>query len=1277
MILLTSKQIDTRQDFQKIISYSSSNKTMVLVLLFLALVSCSALNLSHIHLLKKPGALNKFLCDPDHPLLTDTQLLLSPNVNHILSSSSFCLVSNISNIALRSTSLTPAIITCRHYNNSYESVGFGFYNVSGLMIENVHITQCGGPMPSTSTLYPNDTAFYFHEGQSVTLFVSYSSHITIFGVNINRYYGFAILLININNHVTFNNINITSTTGNLQCSEKVLTSCGGSGLIVYFSNFDKRIRELVAEVLVNKTIIKGNYNFVPYTDVNIAAQVHAKEPKAISAFAAGMTVIFSQGNYSANVLLSHGYWYGDVGGVFDGLAIIFSNSPVGNAAVTVTSSNFIHHIINGKIDTFRIGCLVTLTFNDEGTHHTPWDILTISDSTIKDRHNGQSLTDNDFNSYITSNQYNHSILHIITSTNESINLRIHLDHLVYLQSYIGIRNPFILSESQRHTNLKVILQCLQLHQLFWINSVNTALNTGKLVFVNTKSVFINGESNVFMHLTGSVIQAYNSDIYLNGSLYFFKNKASHGAGIRLDSLSHLFIHETTDATFVNNYASFYGGAIYSDMDRNFPTINPQCAIQVVSQNMSQLNAKMVFKNNTAELAGNSIYMSPLYDCQQMYLKDVNSSVIYQRLFHFEGKNNDRLHEISSVPVSTYRCNLNNSHNNTDQIKVYPGETITIGLKAYDLNHIPTYAQIFTRMTKSEHRKFREHHDYIYSDDITYLLPVAQKIQTVYSNSCTALHFTIFSETISNIMYLHFEVLGYIPTTQVKLISKHCPPGFIYSSESKACVCSSFLKQYGITQCNIDTSTINIPSQSWLGVVNNVTIIGYTEHCPPGYCLPYTTINITQPDIMCRGNRMGWLCGQCKEGYSIVLGSTDCYQCSNTLHSVLAISFGIVGGIVYVLVLFSLRLTIDLGTLGGFIFWLNIIWPYAIPSSVVGTKNKPFQYMVYILTSIKYQWNIPVCITSDLNELGKTIIMYFFPLYFWLIVAVIILLSRCSTRISNLIVGSSVQVLVTLMYISYSDLLSISLLVLTPAHIYYNSTNSSDEILVLFSDGSVLYGQNPFHIVLLCVSIAVISLFIVPFTLVGLFGVKMLRSRFIARYFRPFIDAIHGPYKDNLRYWFGLRLIVMSLVYIVNGVLQGSNMTLQFLLSLIILGSFTLAEGVFLPFKSKILNTLDLWFMVLLVFHFITYLTYSSSETTTSIVTTIMIVLSFATFFVILLYHSYLSMSHSYYIRKCTHYLFRNGICKNIKAIIRKRRDRSQKDLMPLLRDDDSFQYEEW
>ena len=1272
MILLISDQIYTKENSRKLISYSSMNKTVVFVLWFLLLVSCSTSNLSHIHSLNKPGDLNKYICDPDHTLLPNTQLLLSPNVNHILSSNSFCLVSNISNITLRSTSITPAVITCRHYNSSYESVGFGFYNVSGLMIENVHITQCGGPMPSTSTLYPNDTTFYFHKGQSVTLFVSYSSHIMLFGININTYFGFAILLININNNVTLNNVNITSTSGSAQCYKKVAPSCGGSGLILYFSNLDKRIGVLEAHVLVNKTVIKGNWNFVPYTDINIAAQVHTKEPKPISAFAAGMTVIFSVGNYSANVLLSHGHWNTDTGGVFDGLAIIFRDAPVGNTSVTITNSSFSHNTIHGDFEMVRIGCLVTTTFNDGGTHHASWNILTISHSLISDSYI-DSFTINDFNSYITSNQYNHSTIHIITSTYASVNHRIHLDHLEYAQLYAGIRNPFILSESKGHKNLEISLESLNLHNEYSSTPLITALDSAKMVFVNVNSVYVNGEGNLFKQITGSVIQAYNSDIHLNGTLIFNNNKASHGAAIRLDSSSHLFIHESTNASFINNHAYFYGGAIYSDKETKFPKTNPLCCIQVVSHNISQLNATLFFKNNTAQLAGNSVYMSPLYDCQQLYLKKINSSEVYEALFHFDVKNNDHwFTEVSSVAVSTYRCNINNISNNNDQIKVYPGETITIGLQACDMNGNPTYAQIFTRLTKVG-KRWHHNHSHHFSEDITHLLPVMQQIQTVYTN-CTPLHFTIFSQSISDIMYLHFEVLGYIPTAKVKLISKRCPPGFIYSSDSKACVCSSFVKRFRITQCNINTSAINISPQSWLGIINNGTIIAYTEHCTPDYCLPNTTINIRQSDVMCRGNRMGWLCGQCKEGYSIVLGSIDCYQCSNTLHTALAISFGILGGIVYVLVLFSLRLTIDLGTLGGFIFWLNIIWPF----SEVDIKNTPLQYMVYLLTSIKYQWNIPLCITSDLNELGKTAILYFFSLYFWLIVAIIVLLSKHSTRFANLIVRSSVQVLVTLMYISYSDLLSISLLVLTPTLIYFNSTNSSGKLLVWYRDGSVLYGQNPYHIVLLCVSIAALSLFIIPFTLVGLFGVKMLRIACISKYFRPFIDAIHGPYKDNLRYWFGLRLIVLSLIYIITAIFQGSNMTLQLLLIIFVLVFYTIAQTFVLPYKNKILNILELWFMVLLLVNFIINLPYNVSDyhTSINIVTTLEIVLCFVTYCIILLYHGYISMSHLRCIRKCVQYLkITNCILyKRIKKLVKS--DNNNEVLVPLLRDEDSFEYEE-
>ena len=55
---------------------------------------------------------------------------------------------------------------------------------------------------------------------------------------------------------------------------------------------------------------------------------------------------------------------------------------------------------------------------------------------------------------------------------------------------------------------------------------------------------------------------------------------------------------------------------------------------------------------------------------------------------------------------------------------------------------------------------------------------------------------------------------------------------------------------------------------------------------------------------------------------------------------------------------------------------------------------------------------------------------------------------------------------------------------------------------------------------------------VPYTLALLFDAViekyLTRIRFFRRQwikFKPFVDAYHGPYKDNCRFWTGLLLLV--------------------------------------------------------------------------------------------------------------------------------------------------------
>ena len=101
--------------------------------------------------------------------------------------------------------------------------------------------------------------------------------------------------------------------------------------------------------------------------------------------------------------------------------------------------------------------------------------------------------------------------------------------------------------------------------------------------------------------------------------------------------------------------------------------------------------------------------------------------------------------------------------------------------------------------------------------------------------------------------------------------------------------------------------------------------GFIRHpfCPLDYCTTESKyINLRDPDKQCNVNRSGLLCGKCKEGFSLVLGSSQCKECSNVyLALLIPIAFA---GVLLVILLFLLHLTVAAGTLHGLIFYANIV-----------------------------------------------------------------------------------------------------------------------------------------------------------------------------------------------------------------------------------------------------------------------------------------------------------------------------------------------------------------
>ena len=72
------------------------------------------------------------------------------------------------------------------------------------------------------------------------------------------------------------------------------------------------------------------------------------------------------------------------------------------------------------------------------------------------------------------------------------------------------------------------------------------------------------------------------------------------------------------------------------------------------------------------------------------------------------------------------------------------------------------------------------------------------------------------------------------------------------------------------------------------------------------------------NIQCAYNRSDLLCGVCKKGYSLVLGTSQCKLCTNS-HLDLLIPFAVMG----VALVLVCKLTVASGMLSGQMFYANI------------------------------------------------------------------------------------------------------------------------------------------------------------------------------------------------------------------------------------------------------------------------------------------------------------------------------------------------------------------
>ena len=209
----------------------------------------------------------------------------------------------------------------------------------------------------------------------------------------------------------------------------------------------------------------------------------------------------------------------------------------------------------------------------------------------------------------------------------------------------------------------------------------------------------------------------------------------------------------------------------------------------------------------------------------------------------------------------------------------------------------------------------------------------------------------------------------------------------------------------------------------------------------------------------------------------------------------------------------------MGTINGLIFYANIVWVnnanFLKTPKTFGLKI--FQQVLAVFTAwLNLDLGIETCFFHGMDAFIQTWLQFAFPFYIWMIVGVIIYLSRRSIMVVKLVGSSAVSVLATLFLLSYAKL---QRTVITAFSFTYlqNYYGDGSPLAVWLYDGNIPFLQGK-HIALF-LAMAVTLLFILPFTLLLLFAPCIQASnhfliQWVKMKLNPLLDAYQGPYKDN-------------------------------------------------------------------------------------------------------------------------------------------------------------------
>ena len=752
--------------------------------------------------------------------------------------------------------------------------------------------------------------------------------------------------------------------------------------------------------------------------------------------------------------------------------------------------------------------------------------------------------------------------------------------------------------------------------------------------------------------------------------YFVGNHAEEWGGMCLERSAKIYLlitdpqfcysdgcilRPSKTALHLYNNTADYGGAMYIADDTNSgtcyatpfsdeTTITSECFIQ--SLGLYQLDTDTVtpnylhiintdFSNNSATEAGDVLYgglldrcgVNPFSEMFQVYANLTPSSLsgtsYIVKVTDLKIQDFNSTVVISSGPVRVCFCSNNqpDCSYHLQPTSVKKGETFTVSLVAVD--------HINNTISNSTVNAFVS---------IEAKLGEGQSIQqTSEDGSCTDLTYSILSPYNCEKLHLYADgpcMSAGISTANLTVNIKPCPIGF--KDTILRCECEPILYDEYITNCSIDSESVQRKDNAWFSYVsgNNTDHQGYVLHryCPFDYCHPPSenvSINLNVDngaDDLCAFNRSGKLCGTCKEGLSLSLGSSRCRPCSHdwlTLLIVFAIA-----GVLLVAFLLELNFTVAVGTFNGLIFYANI---FAANRAIFFPSDET-KFLTIFIAWLNLDFGFETCFFDGMDGYAKTWLQLAFPLYVISLVAAIIIICDYSSTFTALFTGKNpIATLATLILLSYTKLLRTIIASLSFTTLQYS--DGSHELVWLVDANIPFLSGKHIPLVIIAIVIVIVS---VMYTFL-LFAWQWLvhcpnkgplrwiigNTKVIA-----FMDAYQNPYNKDYRYWIGLLLLIRVLLYLVSALNVFGDPRINLL-------SITLAIVILLFFQNSVeykhkVHMHKTWLtyifenISLLNLIGLTSVTYfvTKEKTSQNVIAYASTGIAFATFLTIFLYHIY-------------------------------------------------------